>query len=372
MREIASSGARYAEASADTELDPLYLGPDYINRWVDHALESRMKWGVQISNLYSGHGTYATLGLAHTDTHVRTRFIENWLKPMVATANRIDAGLGFFCHAFPQSVIADPIRYQDEFHSLVGNLARIAEYNMKLGNGKYIGVEQMYTPHQVPWTIDQSKRLIREVYSQARAPFYITIDVGHQSGQHRFLRPNEEELKELVESTARTGQLPTRWIGPDPVMRKLSDAASSSLKDSTAKIEQLSQEMDRYPHLFADKRDGDPYAWLRELAGWSPIIHLQQTDGTSSSHLPFDQQSNRKGIVEGKRLLQAIKDHYDSNSSHIEFPDQVSEIYLTIEVFSGTADTPETIRKKIRDSVAYWRQTIPEDGKTVDTLLDTN
>ena len=43
-------------------------------------------------------------------------------------------------------------------------------------------------------------------------------------------------------------------------------------------------------------------------------------------------------------------------------PDRCEKIYLTLEVFGGTADLPVDIEYKIKDSVEYWRKFIPEDG----------
>ena len=62
---------------------------------------------MKIVNLYSGHGTYSTLGLGHTDIRVKEQML-GWVKEMVNTAAEIDSGLGFFCHAFPQKVLQDP------------------------------------------------------------------------------------------------------------------------------------------------------------------------------------------------------------------------------------------------------------------------
>ncbi|TVR70862.1 MAG: hypothetical protein EA427_05165, partial [Spirochaetaceae bacterium] len=122
-------------------------------------------------------------------------------------------------------------------------------------------------------------------------------------------------------------------------------------------------------YLYAGEADGDPYQWLRELAGWSPIIHLQQTDGKSSAHWPFNAETNRAGIIEGTRVLEAIRDHYASAEETGTLPPRVTDIYLTLEVFAGTAETPEQIRKKVRESAEYWRTFIPADGETVDRLL---
>lgn len=85
------------EASADTELDPLYMGAQYTAQWIDLARESCARENVTIQNVYSGHGTYATTGIAHISPLVRRRFIDGWMKKQIDTANALGAGFGFFC-----------------------------------------------------------------------------------------------------------------------------------------------------------------------------------------------------------------------------------------------------------------------------------
>jgi len=50
-------------------------------------------------------------------------------------------------------------------------------------------------------------------------------------------------------------------------------------------------------------------------------------------------------------------------------PSKCDEIFLTIEVFAGTAEIPYDILRKIEESVLYWRDFIPEDGLTLDKLI---
>ena len=73
--------------------------------------------------------------------------------------------------------------------------------------------------------------------------------------------------------------------------------------------------MDRYPHLFAAERDCDLYGWLEELGCYSPIVHLQQSNGKSSSHLPFTSANNETGIVHPLKVLQAIARSYESGTA---------------------------------------------------------
>ena len=47
MDVIKRLGLYYVEASADTECDPLYMGADYMKRWVDKVNSASEKTGVK-------------------------------------------------------------------------------------------------------------------------------------------------------------------------------------------------------------------------------------------------------------------------------------------------------------------------------------
>jgi hypothetical protein len=74
MELLGSMGISFAEASADNECDPLYMGRDYLQRWAMEVQAEGRKRGVRVVNLYSGHGTYATLGLATTTSPFGSAF----------------------------------------------------------------------------------------------------------------------------------------------------------------------------------------------------------------------------------------------------------------------------------------------------------
>ena len=84
------------------------------------------------------------------------------------------------------------------------------------------------------------------------------------------------------------------------------DAAAGKLDKKQAVINIL-EEMKKYSYQFSiDERDSDLYVWVEELACYSPIMHIQQTDGITSPHSPFTKENNEKGIVEGKKLLEQL------------------------------------------------------------------
>jgi sugar phosphate isomerase/epimerase len=365
MSQIRDLDVSYVEASADNECDPLYQGRDYLLRWVDKVYHASTRLGVSVCNLYSGHGTYSTLGLAHTDPLVRERMLNCWVKPMMETAAALDAGLGFFCHAFPNPVLQNSELYEKTKSELIRNLAEVLRFAHSVGC-KTVGLEQMYTPHQIPWTIEGSKVLLEQVGEKSIQPLYLTIDTGHQSGQRKFLKPGKEAVIKAIDHL-RTGGESRIWLGSDAAYQIFENFRDSDGLTDEGPISLLMKEMDAHPYLFALPADGSTYGWLEELACFSPIIHLQQTDGSTSGHWPFTRAYNEKGIIDGMRVLEAIRTSYE-NRQGLMIP-KAGKIYLTIEVFAKTDSINYYTLAELRETVRYWRQFIPEDGRRLNELL---
>lgn len=358
-------GLSYVEASADNECDPLYTTPDYIKDWLDDIKTAGEKTGVRVANLYSGHGTYTTLGLSHTDVRVRERMLRDWLMPMSRTASALDAGFGFYCHAFPDAVLQNSAEYSKTEEQLYDSLAILMRYVAECGS-RITCIEQMYTPHQIPWTIETTQKLLREVYKRSGQFMYITIDTGHQSGQRKFVRPNSSRIREMIALYKSGERVNNLWFGPKTAY-ELFHKAYSSGHNTDHYVEAIESEMDKYPYLFSQYEDGDSFRWLERLGCYSPIIHLQQTDGTSSSHYPFTAEYNQKGIITADKVLHAIQKSY-ALKQETNMPPPCNEIYLTLEIFSGTSEMNTDIIKKLEESVEYWRRFLPKDGMYLDEL----
>lgn len=346
--KIASLGLRYIEASADTELDPLYMGEQYLSGWVEEVQKAQDKYGVQVCNLYSGHGTYTTCGLTHTEESVRNHMIEDWFFPMARIAGTLHCGMGFFAHAFNHTILQDYKQYMRYVDILTDSLTRINRYAHGVGCNS-LAVEQMYTPHQYPWRINDTKSLIGEVSGKSGYDFYFTEDLGHH--HPKFVRPTKNDF--LQDQSV--------WLGSDNAF----DLRNTHGVDAWGEIE---ADMDKHPHLFTTLTDCDCYESLRQMGCYSPIIHLQQTNGRQSSHLPFTPEMNEKGIISGERVLQALKVSYD-RPVDTAMPNRVTDIYFTLELFSGTTSVMSDVLADCKASVNYWRQYIPEDGMPLDELV---
>jgi sugar phosphate isomerase/epimerase len=361
-RIIRELGVRHVEASADTEADPFYCGFEVLSDWLGEVHAASAAHGVSVDNLYTGYTTYRTLGLAHPDARVRARVMDGWLKVMARIAAQLPAGLGFYLHAFSEAVLQDPGAYRRATELVYEGLAEVARYAGELGPVPIV-VEQMYSPHQTPWTIEGTFEYLREVGRRSGFPAYVAVDTGHQTGQHRFLRPPREALERAL-----AGHGPVPYLGPDAAYALFEQACCRAPAARVAAADRLETEMDRCPHLFAAPQDCDLYDWLEQLGCYAPIIHLQQTSGQSSSHLPFTAANNKTGLVYPPKLLKAIARSYRL-SERPGLPPRCASVYLTFEIFPHTADRPRDMLPGLVESVSYWRKWIPEDGLPLSALL---
>lgn len=348
--KIADLNIRYVEASADNEHDPLFMGPDYFHAWIGQVRDAEHRHDIRVANLYSGHGTYSTLGMTHPDARVRENMMNNWFYPMVEAAGELGCGMGFFAHAFPHRVLQSQATYSEYVDLLVEQLVQLNRHAGEVGC-RELGLEQMYTPHQYPWRINDTRELLRRVTQESGRNFYFTEDVGHH--QRKFQRPSEGQYL--------TTPYPDLWLGSDKAFALARERGISAWPS-------IEEDMDKNPQLFASAKDCDCYQWLSELGCYSPIIHLQQTDGQTSAHILFTEKTNAWGIINPLKVLSALKASYDRPIDP-GMPDRCTDIYLTLELYSGTASIIEQDWVGFEESARYWRNAIPEDGLPLDELV---
>ena len=89
--------------------------------------------------------------------------------------------------------------------------------------------------------------------------------------------------------------------------------------------------------------DVDPYAWAREFATQSPIIHIKQSTMNKGGHWPFTAQYNENGRITPEKLLAAVKAGGGENN----------ELCLEL-AFREREPTDRSVVAAIRESVAYW------------------
>jgi len=347
----AIGGIQYIEASTDNEIDPLFNTREFRYKWIDEVREYEQSLGLKVVSLYSGYATYRTVGLAHWAASSRNKLIRNYYKPVVDVAQALKAQVGNTLSAFSDPQLSDSSQFYRTEKILLSHLASMTEY-AGIHNVQF-SYEQMYTPNQGFWKIEDCLRYMRQVYFTCGIPMYITIDTAHQCGQRLFIKPGSDEIEQMVMQKS-TGY--SRL--PEPIREMIIRGCSTS---------DLQSVIDSYPYLFCSPEDTDVYAWFSNLGCYSPIVHLQQTDGTFSAHKPFTPENNAKGCIEPKRILQAIAKSYEKNDDS-GIP-KVTDIYLTFELFFSITDDKTRIYDDLVKSVEYWRDVIPEDGRYLNDLI---
>lgn len=363
---IKDLGYTSIQASYDNEFDMLYNTKEYIDSWLERLTAAEKQYGAKVQSFYSGYQTYRTSGLAHPDRRVVNSIVEGWIKPAVKIAGERNADMGFALHGIPENIMQDPEKYRECHEKLYRIYSDIGEYARKNGQ-VHVCVEAMYSPHHTPWTIEGTKEFLKNIYSLDGNAIYTTVDIGHMTGQHKFRKPEKEAIEKSLFNHPIKGYCPL-WLGSDSAYAIWDDAAAGKLDKKQAVINIL-EEMKKYSYQFSiDERDSDLYAWVEELACYSPIMHIQQTDGITSPHSPFTKENNEKGIVEGKKLLEAIAASYEKEEKGM--PPKTDKIVMALELFASNTEHPHEIKNNMRETREYWKQYIPEDGVRLDQLLE--
>ena len=92
-----------------------------------------------------------------------------------------------------------------------------------------------------------------------------------------------------------------------------------------------------------DPADTDPYAWGRNFAARSPIIHIKQSSMNKGGHWPFTEAYNRDGRIKPEALIAAVKAGGGSDN----------ELCLEL-AFREREPSDRAVVSAMRESVAYW------------------
>ncbi len=319
MRLTRELGYRYHEFCADV-LDPFFSGDrEYQLSAARQVREAAQRHGVTITDIYTGVATHRFHGLSHGDARVRAR-MKQWILDCmdIALAMGTDR-IGGHWHAFSVETLSDPARAEWAFRDLYQVFRSLAADGARKGIAAIYN-EQMYVPSETPWTLDQAQEFLVEVNRpQAgcdspgatsyrsrddshppQAPVYLTIDVGHQAGEHYGLE------------------------GPDT----------------------------------------DYAAWLERFGAFAEIVHLQQTTRDASHHWPFTAECNERGHVQMERVLEALQRSHGGRADAVvsEVLAPVERTYLIAEVIPASTKTEETLLEELAESRRYLRRFVPEGG----------
>lgn len=367
-RVIREMGLRYVECVADLEIEPLLTPRECHDEWIEQVQEQKAKYGMEVVMMYSNDSTYDTVGFAHPDERIRNHYVQNWFGEFLRIAGAIGTSVGYYVQGIPEEILYDKLRYGQavgHYRECMDQVSRLAESH----GVDTLALEQMYTPHQPPFTIKGMKELMQKIYKENRVPLYMTEDVGHHCPY--YLRPTEEKLERAFPRYCKDGYL-SIWLGSKRAQKlyaKEREAGCGFLRKEV--IREILKDVEENEYLFSDERDTDCYEWIRELGAYSPVIHIQQTDGFHSSHEAFSPESNKNGIIHPLKILRALKECYERPEDPT-LPPRCEHIYLIQEMYLSTKDIGYQGLHRLAWSTDYLRRFIPRDGMRLSELLAYN
>lgn len=303
MRLTAELGYPYHEFCADV-LDPFFSGDRSYQRETAQAVaEAAARHGVIVWDLYTGVATHRFHGLSHSHPAVRDRMAE-WIRQGMGLALAMGARrVGGHWDAISVENLRDEALARSVEDRTTAQFRELAVYAAEVGLAALYN-EQMYIPSERPWTIRGAERFLQRANEgRPGVPVYLTVDVGHQAGMHYGL----------------------------------------------------------------SGADLDYRAWLRAMAPFCEVVHLQQTTPDASHHWPFTDEYNRRGHIRMDEVLEAIATGFDEagESPLSQVIPPVRQQILVAEIIPGSTKTETDLLRELEITARYLRQYVPEGGLTL-------
>ncbi len=285
-------------------IDPFFMGPrEFTMEMARDVKRAAEHYGVEIFDTYTGMATHRWHSWSHSRPEPRER-MKQWLIEMMDLTREMGCGRwGGHVDALSVEVLADPEETNKRIALLYATWREMAVVAKEKGLVS-ISVEQMYTPSEVPCTLEQTEQFLIACNADSDGvPIYLTLDVGHQAGQ-------------------------------------------------------------QYGMSGADL---DYLEWTRQFAPFAEVIHLQQTTPEASAHWPFTAEYNEKGKVEMDRLMEAIEyAHENWESSPVSgVMEPVNRNMLILEVIPSSTKSEDNLLRELAESHDYLRQFVPAEGITL-------
>lgn len=364
-RVIKDMGMKYIEGVPDLDAEPLLSPDDYRKDWINDVCEAQSKYGVQTVMIYSNNTTYDTTGMAHPDKRFRDSIVDRWFENFCQLAAGIGSDIGYFVHGLSEEIMFDKQKRATAKEHVIECMTRINQMADRHGIEK-VALEQMYTPHMPPFTIDGMAELMKIIKKTSGKDLHFTEDVGHHCPY--YVRPDADAIREAFIRYKKDGYIGV-WLGSKQALELFKNVKGDRISDDVIKA--IEADMDTNPDMFSEPRDNDCYEWLKELGCYSSVVHLQQTNGASSSHAVFTPENNENGIIHPVKILKAIAESYKKPVDP-DMPARCEDIYLIQEVYMSTKEVGYQGLWRMQESTNYIREFIPKDGMTLSELLKYN
>jgi len=295
-------GFRWHELSGDL-LDPLYGGDRQFQTEVARQAKKAARAGdVAFCAVDAGIAPRCSHGLSHTHAIPRQTMVE-WVVAAMSIARELGARrVTGHWDSIPVETLEQG---EDAAKKAIRSQYEIIRDLARIGGDMELSglcVEQSYVPARTPCTIKQAEEmLIATNRNNPGCPVHVTVNVGHMAGAGYGL----------------------------------------------------------------EGRDLDYLEWLKALAAFSPIIHLQQTKPDVCCNWPFTDEYNQQGHIELGRVIEAIQwghEHWEE-SWVSEVMEPIHESWLILKVIPPLNQTETSLLEDLGASAAHIEQSVP-GGRT--------
>ncbi len=270
----------------DLKIKNVQLSADLLSPYFDNKLLSSQirkfkkeikKNNINISSIFTG--AYTRLNhLAHTDKDIQLYWIK-WFKKLVDISSELEcpsigSHFGIFSYKDNNSILLRKKRRSQN----INNWHVVADFAKKRGL-KNILWEPMSISREQGETINECKKLQKDVNFQSPLPFKICLDVDH-------------------------GELTSK-----------------------------------------NKKDFDPYSWLKVFAKEAKIIHLKQSLKDKGGHWPFIDKYNKVGKIKAEKVISTL-----INNGCVD-----TEFILELN-FRERNPADKDALKNLKKSVKYWKK----------------
>jgi sugar phosphate isomerase/epimerase len=158
-------------------LDPWW--PDDVRRSM--AAEVRKAagdWGIQIESAFSGLANYCFDGLLHPDA-AGGRAAHEWWKRAFEVAAAVGAkASGGPLGGMSVADATDPQRRDARYHGLLDSVAELSRAAKTSGLSR-LQVECTPLAREIPYTVEQAKKFIKDLEGRCEIPVTLLVDIGH-------------------------------------------------------------------------------------------------------------------------------------------------------------------------------------------------
>jgi sugar phosphate isomerase/epimerase len=140
--------------------------------------QSTMNWGIRIESAFGGLASYTYNNLLHPDIDGRRISIEWWKRAMDLT---VKIGSSIVGGPLGGMSITDAVninRKKTLYNILLDEIAELTHIAKNSGIKKFY-IECTPLAREIPYSIEQAKRLINDLTNRCEVPIEFLIDVGH-------------------------------------------------------------------------------------------------------------------------------------------------------------------------------------------------